>query len=148
MRQAYDYWQDQPGNYHSVRPSGPKTSPQRSLPEEGVGVSSTQIDRRHVKSSRGTHPSISAPTVLPRSPAMPSTLFPRSHMPLGELLPLPTRDGGWLPSKKTASNQKTGHVLLRSQRIFEIINSIGSGHRRSTHFPSSQHARRPRRVLV
>lgn len=126
-------------NQVTTVPSGhlARKPPSEIAPRGGVGVSSTQIDRRHVKSSRGTHPSISAQTVLPRSPAMPSTLFPRSHMSQESFSP--SHWGrGWLPSKKTASNQKTASVLSGHSGSSKslIASGLATGNQPTSFFPT------------
>lgn len=127
-------------NQVTTIPSGhlARKPPSEIAPRGGVGVSSTQIDRRHVKSSRGTHPSISAQTVLPRSPAMPSHLVPPISHVLGELLPFPLGERGWLPSKKTTSNQKTGHVLSGHSGSSKslIASGLATGDQPTTFFPT------------
>jgi hypothetical protein len=116
LRQAYDYWQDQPGNYRP--PARPRTRPKpptrKAAPHlSKVGVSYTQFDRSDARPSRGTRPEQrsrrSYREVL--APA-PQPLFPRSHTPQ-ESFPSSPERRGWHPTLRTTNDGQRSQASPR-----------------------------------
>ena len=152
MRQAYDYWQDQPGNYFPSKYTStpnertvliPYTCHQPSLVTFLVR-SSSLIQRAIPTTTSEMHSAGPKLTNLLSNPklACQTTLVPRSHKFLAHstLSPLQCNKLSW-HSQGTTKHQHPTKICTRWSRWFpESLICFGLGHRQVVHNPSSMQA--------
>jgi len=131
LRQAYDYWQDQPGNYFPTRFRGHRLTHVRQALAFTMWSSSTFYV--------WTHRSLRMPSPKVRSGVQPSS-NPRNGVTSFPVLarlkqdpPVPIRNRGHPPLMRTTRRPATPERLTRSWRIPKCFDRTRFDHRQATH---------------